>query len=124
MPHGRWGLAQRPFIRSCGNIASRALRSPRAWNTAGMRGLELLSRAFDGGHPAEEEKVPAAQEAAVRQENPVQRFFERVSDAYAPKFDRSAIRTFFGEHRKPRYTSVLAALPVPGALPPRNDWTG
>jgi hypothetical protein len=59
---------------------------------------QMLSRAFDGGSRAKQEEVAAAKRAAVRQDNPVQGFFQGVADAYAPKLYRFAMRTLWEEH--------------------------
>jgi hypothetical protein len=83
----------------------------------------LRRRAFHRSYPTEQEEMMAAKEAPVREQNPVERLFESVADTDAPELDRFAMRTSHGEHLlgSPRYTSVFAALPVPGALPPRKD---
>lgn len=52
--------------------------------------------------------MAAAQRTPVGQKNPVESLLHGVPNAYAPKFDRSAIRTLRGEHS----VSMTSFLPV------------
>jgi hypothetical protein len=63
--------------------------------------------------------MASAEGAAVGEENPVNRLFNRVAHADASQIDGSAIRTACGEHSQ---APVLAALPVDVAEALRKPW--
>jgi len=63
-----------------------------------------------GGQPAKQEKMAAAEGAAVGEKNPVDGLFNGVSHADASEVDGTAIGAACGEHGY--QAPVLAALPV------------
>jgi hypothetical protein len=61
-------------------------------------GLPDSSSSLCESNPSKQEKVAAAERAAVGQNDPVERFLDAVPDAYASKIDRLAIGTAGREH--------------------------
>jgi hypothetical protein len=57
-----------------------------------------LGRPAEGNSPSEQEKVTAAERAAVRQKDPMQSFLDGVSHAYSSKLYRSAMWAPCQEH--------------------------
>ena len=57
-----------------------------------------LDAAGRGRHPSQQEKVPAAQLAAVGQQDPVDGILDGVADTDASKLDGSAMRTVSRVH--------------------------
>ena len=65
-----------------------------------------MKRAFDDalsnpekeGLPPKQEKVAAAESAAVGQNDPAESSFDSISAAYTSKLNRSAMRAVYREH--------------------------
>jgi hypothetical protein len=60
--------------------------------------LVFLRSPADGRLPSKQEEMAAAKSAPIRQEYPVDGLLDGVPDAYASKFDRSAMWAFCREH--------------------------